>query len=109
DSKHEQSSFKVGAYVKYRIPATHPSKDKLSPAFLAPCRIAEKLGVETYRIDQLDQKTEAVVRTFVAHSSSLAPYYKRIEPETTDTTPDSYTRRPLPASVSTPEAFSGGD
>ena len=78
DSKHKTSGFKVNDLVKYRLPSNLPSNDKLTPVFIAPCRVVDKLKDESYRLELLDIKDYSVHRSFTAHSSLLFPYYLRV-------------------------------
>ena len=81
DEKHKKSDFKINDLVKYRIPAKHPSKDKLSPAFLAPCRVMRKLGEESYEIALLSIEDFSKIKSLTVHSSSLLPCWLRSTPQ----------------------------
>jgi hypothetical protein len=78
NEKHDKSDFKIDEILKYKTPDNHPNKNELSPAFVAPCGIIEKLGAETYNLEQLNPTKDTVIRTFVAHSNDIRPYFDRI-------------------------------
>jgi hypothetical protein len=74
----QESGFDVTDLVRYRLPDNHPERgSKLAVQWWAPCVVIEKLGKETFRLNQLDPMSNDVIRTFTAHSSRLAPYFRR--------------------------------
>lgn len=82
----QPSCYRPGDLVRYRVPANHPARHKLTPAFVAPCRIETVTGPETYTIAELDKNNE-IVRKFKAHSSHLRPYFERTTTVDDDTPP----------------------
>ena len=76
-SKHEHIAYSVGDYVKYRLASNHPTKNKFSPCFVGPCRIVDRVGHETYVLDELDQLTGEPTRRMTQHASKIAKYYVR--------------------------------
>ena len=78
DSRAVRQDFQVGDLVRYRLPENHPARaGKLSPRFWGPCKITEKLGEDTFKVDQFDQNTKQLVRSFTTHSSRLLGYSAR--------------------------------
>ena len=102
DSKAVPQHFQIGDWVRYRLPENHPARSgKLSPRFWGPCRVVEKLGEDTFRVEQIDHQTKQLVRTFVAHSHRLMAYTAR----------DDDSHVPSPEDVASPSdtvAGSGG-
>ena len=79
DAKLSKSSFKIGDYVKWRVPENHPIRNKLSSFFVAPCEVIEKLGEETNQLKKLYFETKEIKREITAHSTALFPYFLRKE------------------------------
>ena len=76
-SKHEHIAYNVGDYVKYRLAPNHPTRNKFSPYFVGPCRVVERIGHETYVLDELDPITGEPTRRQTIHGSALDRYYVR--------------------------------
>ena len=74
DNKHQPSNFDVGDLVLRRLPANHPSKQKLSPAFTGPYIIRNKNGPESFTIGPEDDP----LTSSKAHSSQLIPFNQRV-------------------------------
>ena len=86
DRKGNTQQFKNGDLVRYHLPDNHPEKgNKLNPHWWAPCEVIEQLGKETFRLKHLSLTDNSVIRTFTSHASRLAPYFRRLSQETTDT------------------------
>ena len=78
DLRAKPQHFQIGDLVRYRIPDNDPLRGgKLSPRWLAPCKVTEALGQESFRIEQLDPQTRQLIRSFISHAGRLAPYNDR--------------------------------
>ena len=119
-SKHEHIAYNVGDYVKYRLAPNHPTRNKFSPYFVGPCHVVERIGHETYVLDELDPITGEPTRRQTIHGSALDRYYVRSDASdntnyTIDLVVDNEPRVDLPAldttspTTGTKDAFRPGN
>ena len=76
DSQAKPQQYRFGDQIRYWLPETHPDRvKKFAPRWWGPCVIIEKLGEDTFLIEQHDVSTGQMIRRFHSHSSRLLPYH----------------------------------
>ena len=87
DQKATLQEFTIGQVVRYHLPDGHPDRiNKFAPRWWAPCVIIERLGSDSFLVEQQDVESGEMIRRFQCHSSRLMPYTSRHQKQPTEDT-----------------------
>ena len=74
-ARDEHISYDVEDLVKFRLASNYPTRNKFTPCFGGSCRLVERIGHETYVLDELDDISGEPIRRLTLQASRLAKYY----------------------------------
>ena len=85
DSLAKPQQFQIGDRVRYWLPESHPDRaKKFALRWWSPCVIIDRLGEDTFLVEQRDVSTGQMIRRFHCHSSRLLPYHSATDVNTND-------------------------